>query len=324
MASLTKRGKVWSLRWREGGKAHRQSYGTKREALEAQAKLETRTAATKPARGRLIIPLTELVERYFNQRPSDYNDRDRRIIALALANHTHWTRAADPHRDELLALPVGQYRLIRSILRYAAAIGQSVDPALMHLRRPGTGRKPQPALLTTDQVNAALNRAMAWGECSHLAVHLVATYGHRPASLIKLRINSLQGDQLTLDVKGGDTHAHPILPTTKTLWTAAAGTRPTNAKILLHSQGAPWANGCSLANWYYQHVGPHAHPHDPGIYALKRYAISSMLAAGLDAKTVASITGHRTPSLLLNTYARTNETRQRQALNTLAHLAANV
>lgn len=54
----------------------------------------------------------------------------------------------------------------------------------------------------------------------------------------------------------------------------------------------------------------------PGIYQLKRRAISRMLAGGLDVATIASITGHRTPAGLL-TYARTNEDRQRAALAVL-------
>jgi hypothetical protein len=55
-----------------------------------------------------------------------------------------------------------------------------------------------------------------------------------------------------------------------------------------------------------------------GYYDLKRYAISTMLGRGVDAKAVASITGHRTVSLLLNTYARTNESRQQAALAAIA------
>jgi integrase len=67
-----------------------------------------------------------------------------------------------------------------------------------------------------------------------------------------------------------------------------------------------------------QQIGRYAHPHDAGVYALKRYAISRMLGLGLDPRTIASITGHRTVSLILDRYARTHEDRQRAALAALA------
>lgn len=315
MASLTRRGAAYRLHWRENGKQRTATYPNKREALTAQRAIDARLDARKPASSRPTIPLAELAHRYLAQRASKYNDEDRRTIARALENHTHWQHPADPTRDELLALPIGQYRLVRAILRYAASIGQPVDPCLPLLRRPGPARKPKPALITSSQVSAALERAQLWGHAQHLAVHLIAAYGHRPVSIAGLSIAALNTatQVLTLPIKSGDIHAHPVLPATANLWRLAAGGRPSTEHILLHSGGEPWKDGRSLANWYYNHIGRIAHPEDPGIYALKRWCISHLLGSE-DAKTVASIMGHRTISILQNTYARTNETRQRAAL----------
>ena len=97
---------------------------------------------------------------------------------------------------------------------------------------------------------------------------------------------------------------------------------PDDAMIVSH-QGKPWRSGAAFAYWWYHEVG------DPllalgviskaqrGIQNLKRYAISRLLGLGLDVETIRSITGHRTPAVILR-YARTNEERQRTAINALA------
>ena len=51
----------------------------------------------------------------------------------------------------------------------------------------------------------------------------------------------------------------------------------------------------------------------------KRRAITRLLAAGQDPATIASITGHRTPAVIL-TYARTNEERQQSAIAAIERL----
>jgi integrase len=75
-----------------------------------------------------------------------------------------------------------------------------------------------------------------------------------------------------------------------------------------------------LSNCWYHQIGEFVTPDKPGIYHLKRRAISRLLAKGIDPATIASMTGHRTPSIIL-AYARTNEERQRVALAALEVLS---
>ena len=318
MPNLQRRGKKWRLRWRHNGKVHSATYTTKSAAAAAERVLAARIATTQPAHHRPIITLKELATRWMDSRPQTYRADDEARVLAILGEHPQWLRSSDISREALLALPFGKFRVMRALLGFAADCGQKVDPAALRARQ-SRPRKPEPPLLTPEQVAAAQAIADRWGPCYGLAVHLVATYGHRPASICAAAPAALSSTgQLTLPIKGGDTHAHPVLPETAARWKAAAAILPPGCpKILIHSGGAPWKTSRGLTSWYYHQCGRIAHHHDRGIYALKRYAISTMLSLGLDSKTIASITGHRTVSLIVNTYARTNETRQRAALAAL-------
>jgi integrase len=112
-------------------------------------------------------------------------------------------------------------------------------------------------------------------------------------------------------VKSGDIHRHPLIPESITRLTALAKDRKSESPLFIGHLGKPWASGSDLSAWLCHSLGC-------GVLALRRYAITRMLDLGLDARTAASITGHRTPSLLLNTYARTNETRQLEAVEKIS------
>jgi hypothetical protein len=71
--------------------------------------------------------------------------------------------------------------------------------------------------------------------------------------------------------------------------------------------------------WYHQ-VGENVTKDRPGIYNLKRYAVTRLLSQGLDVATIASITGHRTPAVIL-TYASTNYEQQKAAVAALEKIS---
>jgi hypothetical protein len=164
------------------------------------------------------------------------------------------------------------------------------------------------------------------GLSGRILAHLVATYGHRPQSLAMLRVESVEltpAPRMKLPVKSGDTIRHPLLPETAELLARAIGKRKTGP-LLLDPLGKAWTSGAKASAWFWHQVGADTGEKDKekrkpaiGIYQLKCYAISRMLDLKLDLKTIASITGHRTPAVLLR-YARTNETRQLAALSALA------
>ena len=206
----------------------------------------------------------------------------------------------------------GSRRLVQSCLRWGVEEARAAVPAEC-LKLP-TGQRQRiapPDLMADDvwrQVQAAADAADL-----HLGtiVHLVGHYGHRPESLAKLCAEDVQyGAQpkITLTVKGGDRITHPIAEET------AERLRADPPPFRDYLTDLPYPSGWDISVRYRSRVGRAVCPDTPGIYALKRRAISAMLARGLDAATVASITGHRRPDVLIRHYARTNEDRQRRAL----------
>lgn len=134
-----------------------------------------------------------------------------------------------------------------------------------------------------------------------------------------------------MDIKSGDVHRHPILPAT----VARIAEAQRHLKEILRREllstdplipthfDAPhrrFQDGSCIASWYRQCIERKIHPDSPDIYNLKRYAISSLIQAKQDPKTIAAITGHRTTSLILDTYARTNQNAQEKALEAIKNL----
>jgi site-specific recombinase XerD len=154
-------------------------------------------------------------------------------------------------------------------------------------------------------------------------LRFLATYGHRPITAARLTVADLDLERgtLTLNVKGGDTIRHAVLPATiDDLRPLIEGQRPT-CPIFRTVTGLPYLDPRAtrtrqrMPAWFRDlaaRAGVKA-----SIYDLKRLAVSRLFAAGADLATIASITGHRTPAVLLR-YARTNEARQQAALQHIA------
>lgn len=165
-----------------------------------------------------------------------------------------------------------------------------------------------------------LERAGRYSADLAAAGYLIATYGHRPESLVRVTCGDVRLDDrpptIAMPVKSGDRIRHPLTAATVAVLRPLVAGRPAAAPLLLRPDGEPWANGDALAVYWYHQVGERVTPDRPGIYHLKRRAITRLLAAGQDPATIASITGHRTPSVIL-TYARTNDARQQAAIAAL-------
>lgn len=321
MASLHRDGKRWRVAWRQDGRQRTKRCATKREALEFIRQLDAVDAQQlKPGRR---ISLAMVAADYMQHRRSWSGDpawaaKDRRAIDRALEMHG-WQWPGDIRAADLERLPVGQFRLIKAVLRHAARMGCALDAAVIHARAPQRHARPPSRLVTDSEASEACRAALLWGWGEGLAVHLVATYGHRPQSIASMQISDWDDGRgiITMAIKDGSTHAHPVLPATRELIRHAIGERSAGYLIEPHN-GRTWGRGSPLVSWYYHQIGKRVHAHDPGIYALKRYAITRMLDKGLAADLVASVTGHRTPSVLMDRYARTNETRQRRVIDALA------
>lgn len=348
MASIERHGAGFRVIWRDGGKGSTPKkskvFGTKGEAKAEKRAVEARLAARTAIAQASAIPLAELIERYLADvaargRGAHNYAEDCRASMTKLAKARGWETAQDVTMGNVGVLKTSQHRYLKSVLRYASRIDQPLDHRLLTLRAPARKRKPVADLITPWQRLALFARARRFGADLVLAAHLVATYGHRPESLAKTKVGDVEmpdparGGWIRLEVKSGDTIRHPILPRTARMIARVTAGRTVDAPLILrpaeaacshkrHSDfsGEGWPCGNDLSIYWYHQVGERVTPATPGIYHLKRLAISSLLSAGLDVATIASITGHRTPAVIL-TYARTNESRQRAALRAMESLS---
>jgi integrase len=250
--------------------------------------------------------------------PEKVGDSLSRLIAAR-----GWRSTADVTPSNAGALNVSQHRYLKAALRFAQLLNQPVDPRCVRLPLPKRPRKPLAALLTDDEVAALIARAARYSPFLAAAGHLVATYGHRPESLVKITCGDIDlaatPPTIAMEVKSGDRIRHPLTAETVAILRPLIAGRPLASRLLLRPDGGTWASGDALALYWYRQVGENVTPDRPGIYHLKRRAITRLLAAGQDPATIASITGHRTPSVIL-TYARTNDQRQQAAIAALESL----
>jgi len=322
MAYLVKRKGGWLVRWREGGRgAPVQSSellptkaDAKRRAEAVEADLARRHA---PGVG-VVISWAELGKRWRDamvaaQRTERYaEDGERRLSRISV----NWPPLDKLTRAHLAALKVGELRIAKAALGWARRFLDQPVPDILDARpaKP-QARKPRADLVSPEQVNEWIAMALAISPPGAAMAHLIATYGHRAQSLVGMPCGSFdlgQTPSLTIKVKGGDIVRHGLLPATVAILRPILDGRDPAAPAFLGPDGLPWTDGRAWALWWWRYVSKGS-----GYYELKRFAITRMLDGGIDVVTVASITGHRTPSLLLNTYARTNEARQQAALDAI-------
>jgi hypothetical protein len=334
MPWLEKTSEGYVVRWWTAGRGStkgRSNPLTNKPAAEKEKKrIAAQLKAAKPARAG-AMPISELVDRHLEELKKrgkglhDYPKKLRTCI-MRLAEEKGWKTTADITRESATGLAIGEHRWVKAILHTGVLFDQPVALAALAVPRPTKTRKPALDLLTDAQIDALLARAALYSHDLLLVGHLVATYGHRGESLTKMTVADvvmpdLDTCSISMPVKGGDRIRHPVLRATAELLALSIMGKPEDAPLIRHpGTGGAWRNGDLLSQYWYHQVGKHVTPTHPGIYHLKRRAISRMLAAGLDVATIASMTGHRIPTVIL-TYARTNEARQIAALATLSQIS---
>lgn len=308
----TPAGRRWRYRWREGGRGSKihssERFSDKREALRSMEAKRLALATASEVDHRALIPWDEVRVRWLATKAGRYQDEARRALGLHTGAWRHTTEATPAVMSKL---PLSASRVAKACLRWAwLHLNQPVDARA--LKTAPTRVRPKKAraeLISDDEVARLMAAAMETGDGNGALVHLVATYGHRAENLVRLTADAFKGGKLRIVVKGGAEIHHPLLYQTRDLIEPLAKARPTGPLFLNHL-GVPWVDGRAFASWFnhFFHVG---------YYQLKRAAISRWLALGADPKTIASITGHKTVSLLLDTYAATNAHRQAAAINAL-------
>lgn len=319
MPHLERRPTGWRIAWREDGQRRSSIlYRTKTEAAADLLAIDQRMALARPPR-HLVIPLPELVARYLAHCAAESRSRGyQSAVAKALARCI----AADQRTTSDLrpGATATDQRILRAFVRWCRREHRQPVPDQVDRAPRAAKRRPRDDLLTSDQVDQMVAAAARWHPGNAALAHLIATYGHRAESLIELSPDALRADHLILRVKSGDTMRHPLTPATQAILRplATSDDAKRQGRLLPCHLGRPWKSGQEYAAWWSHAISGRDGSPRAGILGLRRYAISRMLASGLDAVTVASITGHRTVSLLLNTYGRTSAQRQAQAVRAIA------
>ena len=324
MASLEKTSGGYRVSWWTDGRGSKRLkspvFPLKKQALEAQKRINAENAAAKPMRFGASVGWEELVARFVKSkaRRSARYESDIRDTCMRHAKDHAWKAAADVTADHVKALPLHSIRIVLAVLRYAEAEGIAVARLSTKVAPPSRPRAPRDDSLTSVEVAELIAKATKWHQSNGVLAHMIATYGHRAETLISASVGDvdLGLGRIVLRVKNGDTIRHPITKETQELLRQVIGDRPAAAPLFHGHAALPWASGHAFAQWWSHSIAAGL-SRKSGILDLRRYGISRMLALGLDARTVADITGHRTVSLLLNTYARSDDARRAGAIAAL-------
>lgn len=264
-----------------------------------------------------------------------------RVEQITLRSITDWRKRADAwmaagEGGERVPSVERALQYLLTVLRWHHRHNKApVDADVLELRpsditRGGARRAPR-KLLSDHQVDAIRECSHEYGPRAAAVVDYLLTYGARPITACRLRLRDLDLEACTLTIpnakhSGGWTH--PVSPKQVEAWVAAADHSDPNGPLFPHYQAEvggkkvarPWringqGSADELKNWWRGTIAKRLKlPKEcGGIYDLKRWAITRMLAAGLDPATVAAFTGHLDQEVVL-TYSVTNAERAKKAL----------
>jgi integrase len=326
----------WRVRYREGGRGTKEKasrwFDDKPSAVAECAAIDRRLRALQPADAR--VTLDDLVERWGVHQRTRRQPRGERYIGegqrtlRATIKANRWTYCDDVRQ---LDVGPGVFRLMKALLRFGRDHYEQTlhSRALVAPDRQRNKRPPAPLPSLEDVLHMA-GKAAEWSAGNGAIAHLVAVYGHRPESLVRLTPAAVDRSYvtptpvghpagmgwLTLKVKGGRIVRHPLLPATLALLDplVADARRPRKdlgPLLFVNHGGKGWETGQAFSSWFHHSVGQ-----GRGIYRLKCWAITWMWAGGIDLQTISSITGHTTDTI--RKYLRTNEAMQHDALAVIA------
>jgi integrase len=236
---------------------------------------------------------------------------------LTAADLHTWTLAHDGFRRPL------QYLL--TVLRWAAVNhGAAIRPEVLAWKpKTKAKRKPRAILLTEEQVQAIRDCAGGYGPKAFAVIDYLATYAARPITACRLTMDDLDPvhGRLTIpDAKHSGGWRHLLMPEHVDKWMALERGPKCKALFPHYKEDRAWklvrGSAGELNSWFRNTIRKKLKLR-ASIYDLKRYAITTMLARGIDPATVAEFSGHLDLQQVL-TYAASNEVRQGRALGLMA------
>lgn len=337
------------VRWRDqtGKQVNSEAVKSKIEAAALQRQIEAnlrqQAARDEVVRAGRLMSLSAVVDRYCESgqtcgRISAGRAWEVRDVLDRLIEETEWeTTAACTaeilDRWRIAARKAGRgdnpIRYLLAVLRWASGtpLRQPVDHGCFTLPRMPRPQRPPPSLLTAAQVAEVITKARAaGGEPAAAILEHLSTYGCRPVEACRLVVGNVDVAAGTLThpiTKNGDAVTHPLFPEHVARYAKLVEGRRADAPLFPSPDGDPWwlnkrhAAG-ELTNWYRDRCADTLPTAQAGIYCLKDYAITMMEAAGIDDRTKALFTGHRS----MSSFARYKATNQDRATAALAKLRA--
>lgn len=341
-----KRGPWW-VRWRDGqrtksGALRKHREGPFHDLIERnQAKAEKERALAMQAltvhqQGVGVVTIADAIKAYTDHHLAIGRIAPPYAMELAdtitrVATARKWT-----HLRDITAVAVENWRgsvkgkgtdkpfaALKRLLRWAshAPLHARIDADVLHLESRRRVPKPQPQLLTAEQVEAILERAEAFGPAIHTAIEHLSRYGCRPNELCRLTVADWNPAKQELTHRKTK-NRHPITHAVDAAFAArltalTRGRRPAEA-LFLSPDGDGWrANKAGkymeLIDYYWNNISSHItglEPNQRGIYCLKDYAIQSMEDRGIDDRAKSNFTAITTLSVYAR-YKSTNRTRNR-------------
>lgn len=157
-----------------------------------------------------------------------------------------------------------------------------------HVRRVKGGSSPRPAL-TPDEIRALISAASDYSKSAHALVWLMAGVGLRVAEACSATIEDLNGDLLTVTVKGGKRKIKPLTAPVLDAVTEAIGPR-TKGPILTNRDGRPLSRKRAWA--LIITLGARLDLHQCTPHTLRHTAATLALEGGASVQDVQQLLGH--------------------------------
>lgn len=323
----------WRWIWSEAGVRHRShTYPTRALAEGDLPVIQARVEAARSARGP-VISWQRLADLYIahlhsQERSARYIAGARRNLEIIAERH-HLNDTRGLTYTVMTGLSISHLRTARAFLRWAtSAHRQPIDRAALDYRRPRrrSHSATQRPIIPADRVRLLIRAAAEWCPSAAVIAHLVATYGHRPESLVRVRLQDLVLDarpamlNLYHVKRHRDVLRHRLTRRSITVLRALLDARISHGRqpdehLFRSNADLPWPDGNTFSTAWYHRIGTAFAPEWPGIYELKRYAITSMIDRGLSAAQISAINGLAPATV--HTYVRTGDEHQQQVIAAL-------
>lgn len=341
----------WRVMWREGGRTSpiraSQTYHSRVDAEAFRRDVDAMLAERRRLGGAALpsTPIDDLLKRWKVSRLAAGRVREAYADeavghVTAMAEEMEWTRLSDVTTDAVdrwrSKRPGGRgtdkpIQCLKGWLNWCRrTLRLAVDDGVLLIEKRRTPATRKAALLTEPQVAAILGTALRVGNASvATALEHIALYGCRPIDVCRLEVRDWNPTARTItyrQTKNLDDITHPVHAAHGAKLTALCADRGPEEPLFLDPWSRPWritaGKAEGMSSWYAANIGQHVAgltKEQRGIYCLKRFALTRMMAATGNRQAVATVSGHRSLQVL-DRYLTTNEQTQAEVVGAVGEI----